>query len=50
MHLLWRLKNLPATQFNPIAFFPHDQIQPKHFVSINSTDIYISSNKFVLNS
>jgi hypothetical protein len=34
---------------NPITFFPDDQIPPKLFVSINSTDIYISSNKFVMN-
>jgi hypothetical protein len=35
--------------YNVIAFSPEDQIPPKHFVSINSTDIYISSNKFVMN-
>jgi hypothetical protein len=35
--------------YNPIAFSPNDQIQPKLFVLINSTDIYISSNKFILN-
>jgi hypothetical protein len=33
----------------PIECSPNDQIQPKVFVSINSTDIYISSNKFVMN-
>jgi hypothetical protein len=32
----------------PIECSPDDQIQPKLFVSINSIDIYISSNKFVL--
>jgi hypothetical protein len=32
----------------PIECSPDDQIPPKHFVSINSTDIYISSDKFVL--
>jgi hypothetical protein len=35
--------------YNPIESSPNDQIQPKLFVSINSTDIYISSDKFVLN-
>jgi hypothetical protein len=35
--------------YNPIAFSPNDQIPPKLFVSINSIDIYISSDKFVLN-
>jgi hypothetical protein len=32
-----------------IESFPNDQIPPKLFVSINSTDIYISSDKFVMN-
>jgi hypothetical protein len=32
----------------PIAFSPNDQIPPKFCVSINSTNIYISSDKFVL--
>jgi hypothetical protein len=36
--------------YNPIAFSPNDQIPPKLFVPIiNSTDIYILSDKFVLN-
>jgi hypothetical protein len=35
--------------YNPIECSPNDQIPPKLFVSINSTDIYISSNKFVMN-
>jgi hypothetical protein len=35
--------------YNPIESSPDDQIQPKLFVSINSIDIYISSDKFVLN-
>jgi hypothetical protein len=35
--------------YNAITFSPNDQIQPKLFVSINSTDIYISSDKFVIN-
>jgi hypothetical protein len=34
---------------NPIESSPNDQTQPKLFVSINSTDIYISSDKFVMN-
>jgi hypothetical protein len=33
----------------PIECSPNDQTPPKLFVSINSTDIYISSCKFVLN-
>jgi hypothetical protein len=32
----------------PIECSPNDQIPPKHFVSINSTNIYIPSDKFVL--
>jgi hypothetical protein len=35
--------------YNVIESFPNDQIRPKLFVSINSTYIYISSDKFVLN-
>jgi hypothetical protein len=35
--------------YNPIESSPNDQIPPKLFVSMNSTDIYISSGKFVLN-
>jgi hypothetical protein len=35
--------------YNIIEFSPNDQIPPKLFVSINSTDIYIASSKFVLN-
>jgi hypothetical protein len=34
--------------YNPIAFSPNDQIPQKQFASINSTNIYISSDKFVL--
>jgi hypothetical protein len=34
--------------YNAITFSPNDQIQPKLFVSINSTDIHILSDKFVL--
>jgi hypothetical protein len=33
----------------PIESSPDDQIPPELFVSINSTDIYISSSKFVMN-
>jgi hypothetical protein len=45
----WRFEiRLPPT-YNLIEFSPNDQIQPKLFVPINSTDIYISSHKFVLN-
>jgi hypothetical protein len=33
----------------PIEYSPNDQIRPKLFVSINSTDIYISSCKFAMN-
>jgi hypothetical protein len=39
---------LPPMHF-PIECSPNDQIPPKLSVSINSTDIYISSSKFVLN-
>jgi hypothetical protein len=35
--------------YNVIESSPDDQIPPKLFVSINSTDIYISSDKFVMN-
>jgi hypothetical protein len=35
--------------YNPIEYSPNDQIPPKLFVPINSTDIYISSGKFVMN-
>jgi hypothetical protein len=35
--------------YNVIESSPDDQIQPKLFASINSTDIYISSYKFVMN-
>jgi hypothetical protein len=35
--------------YNVIESSPNDQIQPKLFVSINSTETYISSDKFVLN-
>jgi hypothetical protein len=35
--------------YNPIECSPNDQIPPKLFVSINSINIYISSNKLVMN-
>jgi hypothetical protein len=35
--------------YNAITFSPNDQIAPKLFVLVNSTNIYISSDKFVLN-
>jgi hypothetical protein len=35
--------------YKVIESFPNDQISPKLFVSINSIDIYISSDKFVMN-
>jgi hypothetical protein len=35
--------------YNVIESSPDDQIQPKLFVHINSTNIYILSTKFVLN-
>jgi hypothetical protein len=35
--------------YNVIESSPNDQIQPKLFPLVNNTDIYISSNKFVLN-
>jgi hypothetical protein len=38
-----------SPMYNVVEFSPNDQIQPKLFVSINSADIYISSDKFVLN-
>jgi hypothetical protein len=49
MHLFLAIRNLPAIPVNLIEFSPNDQNTPKLFVSIKSTDIYISSNKFVLN-
>jgi hypothetical protein len=33
----------------PIESSPNDQIQPKLFVLINSTNIYIPSDKFIIN-
>jgi hypothetical protein len=33
----------------PIECSPDDQISPKLFVLVNSTNIYISSDKFVMN-
>jgi hypothetical protein len=35
--------------YNVIECSPNDQIPLELFVSINSTDIYISSDKFVMN-
>jgi hypothetical protein len=35
--------------YNIIESSPDDQIQPKLFALINSTNIYISSDKFVMN-
>jgi hypothetical protein len=34
--------------YNPIAFSPDDQIQPKLFVLVNSRNTFILSHKFVL--
>ena len=50
MHLFLAIQKLPAIPIHPHnRFFPNDQILLKLFVSINSTNIYISSMKFVLN-
>jgi hypothetical protein len=49
MHLFLAIRNLPAIPVNLIEFSPNDQNTPKLFVPIKSTDIYISSNKYVLN-
>jgi hypothetical protein len=35
--------------YNPIECSPDDQISPKLFVLVNSTNIYISSDRFVMN-
>jgi hypothetical protein len=43
------LKICLPPMYIPIECSPNDQIPPPLFVSINITDIYISSNKFVLN-
>jgi hypothetical protein len=49
MHLFLAIRNLPAIPINLIGFSPNDQNTPKLFVSIKRTNIYISSDKFVLN-
>jgi hypothetical protein len=49
MHLLWRFEICLPSLFNLIEFSTNDQNTPKLFVPIKSTDIYISSDKIVLN-
>jgi hypothetical protein len=49
MHLFLAIQNLPAIPVNLIEYPPNDQNTPKLFPSIKRTNIYISSNKFVLN-
>ena len=45
----WRFEICLPVMYDPIEFSPDIQITPKLFVSINSTDIYISSYKRLLN-
>jgi hypothetical protein len=45
----WRFEICLPSLYDLIEFSPNDQIQAKLFLPINSTDIYISSHKFVLN-
>jgi hypothetical protein len=45
----WRFEICLPSLYNLIEFSPNDQNTPKLFLSIKHTDIYISSNKFVLN-
>jgi hypothetical protein len=35
--------------YNVIESSPNDQIQPKLFPLVNNTDIYISSDNFIMN-
>jgi hypothetical protein len=49
MHLLWRFEICLPFLYNLIEFSPNDQNTLKLFVPIKSTNIYISSYKFVLN-
>jgi hypothetical protein len=49
MHLLWRFEIRLPSLYILIEFSPNDQNTPKLFVPIKRTNIYISSNKFVLN-
>jgi hypothetical protein len=46
---LWRFEKCLPSLYTLIEFSPNDQIQPKLFVSIKRTNIYISSDKYVLN-
>jgi hypothetical protein len=49
MHLLWRFEICLPSLYNLIEFSPNNQNTPKLFVPIKRTNIYISSDKFVLN-
>jgi hypothetical protein len=49
MHLLWRFEICLPSLYIVIEFSPNDQNTPKLFLSIKRTNIYISSNKYVLN-
>jgi hypothetical protein len=44
----WRFEICLPSLYNLIEFSPDDQNTPKHFVPIKHTNIYISSNKYVL--
>jgi hypothetical protein len=45
----WRFEIRLPPIYIVIEFSPDDQIQPKLFVLVKSTDIYISSHKLLLN-
>jgi hypothetical protein len=50
MHIFLAIRNLPAIPvYLVIEFSPNDQNTPKLFPPIKSTNIYISSDKYVLN-
>ena len=45
----WRFETCLPVIYDPIEFFPNDQIQPKFFTLVKSTNIYILSYKRMLN-
>jgi hypothetical protein len=48
MHLLWRFEICLPSLYILIEFSPNNQNTLKLFVSIKRTNIYISSDKYVL--
>jgi hypothetical protein len=49
MYLFLAIRNLPAIPVNLIEFSPNDQNTPEMFPPIKRTNIYILSDKYVLN-